>query len=609
MKDFLIGCNYWAYNAGADMWRDWDEAQVEKDLMLLKENKLTTIRVFPNWRDFQPIIPVYTCEGVLREYLMEGETEPENPYFLSEVMISRFEKFCDLANKYNIKLIVGLLTGWMSGKLYIPTVLNGKNLFSDSTALRFEHYFIEGFVSRFKDRKEIIAWDLGNECNCMSSADSADTAYSWSRAIANAIKVSDPTRPVISGMHGLGVENGNWTIKDQGRCTDILTTHPYPAFVPHCAKDPIDSIRTLMHATSESLLYSDISKKPCLVEEIGTLGCSICNDNVSALFMRVNLFSNWAHGNGGLLWWCMNEQTHLENPPYRYSMLERGLGLFDENQQPKPFLIEMRKFAEWLEKTDIKLQAPKTDATVLLSRDQDHWGVAYMSFILGKQAGVTLNFVAPNTNIPDSKLYFLPCLHGDIWLYKPYYEQLKEKVANGATVCISNANAFFTQREEFLGTIVDETENMCDGGEFEFNGAVIPYSRSVRQKLTATTAKVLAKDTNGNPLITVNNYGKGKVFYINFLLEETLLSKNRAFDGDTYKVYEYIINQTLDTPRVSKTNKFVGITENGNTITLINYSNAEKETGLKLNGVEIDEILYGDPYKISGCDAAVFTLK
>lgn len=609
MKDFLIGCNYWAYNAGADMWRDWDEKQVEKDLQLLNENKLTTIRVFPNWRDFQPVIPIFTVEGAFREYLLEGEVEPENPFFLSEEMLSRFEKFCDLANKYGIKLIVGLLTGWMSGKLYVPTLLNGKNLFSNSTALRFEHYFIEGFVSRFKERKEIIAWDLGNECNCMSNADSADTAYSWSSAISKAIKAVDSSRPVISGMHGLGVENGKWIIEDQGRCTDVLTTHPYPAFVPHCSKDPIDSIRTLMHATCESRLYSDISKKPCFVEEIGTLGCSICNDDVSAAFMRVNLFSNWAHNNGGLLWWCMNEQTHLNNPPYRYSMLERGLGLFDENQQPKVFLNEMRKFAEWLEKTEVKLCAPKTDATVLLTKDQDHWGVAYMSFILGKQAGATLNFVAPNKNIPDSKLYFLPCIHGDKWLYKPYYEQLKEKVANGATVCISNANAFFTQREEFLGSVVEETERFADSGKFELDGATLFYNRDIRQKLKVTTASVLATDNDGNPLITVNNYGKGKVFYVNFLFEETLLGKSHAFDGDAYKLYEYILNQTLTPAAITKDNKFVGITENGNVITLINYSNTEQKTNIKLSGKQIDKVLYGDPFTIPACDAAVFTVK
>ena len=132
-----------------------DIIEIEKDLILLKENKITTIRVFPNWRDFQPIIPIYAYAGQFREYLLEGEVEPQNPYYLSEIMLERFEKFCDLAGKYGIKLIVGLLTGWMSGRMYIPVALYEKNLLNDPIALRFELYFIEGFVSRFKNRKEI----------------------------------------------------------------------------------------------------------------------------------------------------------------------------------------------------------------------------------------------------------------------------------------------------------------------------------------------------------------------------------------------------------------------------------------------------------------------
>ena len=106
VKEFLIGCNYWAFNSGADMWRDWDENQVEKDLKLLNENNLTTIRVFPNWRDFQPVIPVYGYAGALCEYMLEGEKEPENPHFLSEEMLCRFEKLCDIAGKYGIKLML-----------------------------------------------------------------------------------------------------------------------------------------------------------------------------------------------------------------------------------------------------------------------------------------------------------------------------------------------------------------------------------------------------------------------------------------------------------------------------------------------------------------------
>lgn len=610
VKEFLIGCNYWAFNSGADMWRDWDENQVEKDLKLLSENNLTTIRVFPNWRDFQPVIPVYGYAGALCEYMLEGEKEPENPYFLSEEMLCRFEKLCDIAGKYGIKLIVGLLTGWMSGKLYIPTALYEKNLYTDPLALRFERRFIKGFVKRFKARTEIYAWDLGNECNCMSATPSSHAAFAWSAMISDAIKSEDQTRPVISGMHSLRVENANWTISDQAECTDILTTHPYAYFVPHCTKDPMNSIRTLMHATCENYFYSAISKKPSLVEELGTLGANLCKDSVSADFMRLNLISNWAHGAEGVLWWCMNEQNHLDNPPYRWSMLERELGMFDKNQQPKPFLTEMREFANWLGTVDIEIEKPKTDATVLLSRGQDHWGIAYMTFILGKQAGVTFDYVAPNKELPESRVYFLPSVHGDQWFYKPYYEQLKQKVFDGATLYISNLNGFYTEREDFLGSAVLETELSGDSGVFEFGGTQIPYSRERKQKLEPITATVLASDQKGDPILTLNRYGKGKVYYLNFPFEEMLLSKNRAFDGDIYKLYESILEDVIATKNVTKDNKMIGITENGNLVTLINYSDRPQKTGLKLkNGKQIDKILRGDPENIPACDGAVFTIK
>ena len=46
--DFMIGCNYWASNAGTEMWRNWDESAVREDLRVLSENGIEYMRVFPN---------------------------------------------------------------------------------------------------------------------------------------------------------------------------------------------------------------------------------------------------------------------------------------------------------------------------------------------------------------------------------------------------------------------------------------------------------------------------------------------------------------------------------------------------------------------------------
>ena len=172
MENFWFGVNYWASHSGTDMWIKWDEAAVRQDFASLKEHGVQVLRVFPNWRDFQPVNACLTGNHQLREYRMSNDALPENPYYLSEEMLDHFSTLCCLAKEYGLRLIVGLLTGWMSGRLFLPPALQDQNLFSNVTALYFEQLFIAGFVSRMKDEPAIVAWDLGNECNCMEEADS-----------------------------------------------------------------------------------------------------------------------------------------------------------------------------------------------------------------------------------------------------------------------------------------------------------------------------------------------------------------------------------------------------------------------------------------------------
>lgn len=609
MSEFMLGCNYWASHAGAEMWKNWDEEQVERDMKDLSEYGVKYLRVFPNWKDFQPVMPVYGGEGRIKEYMLEGCREPENPWYLDEVMLDRFGKFCTVAEKYGMKLIVGLITGWMSGRLFIPSALNGKNLCTDPVALKFELLMVRGIVSRFCDRDVIYAWNLGNECNCMSKVNTREEAMVWTAAVSNAIRAADPDRPVISGMHSLSVDRDAWRITDQADWNDILTTHPYAYFVPYCRNDPIDSIRTLMHGTCETMLYASVGKKPCLVEELGTLGPNICNDDISGSFMRLNLISNWANGSAGLLWWCAHEQLNLETPPYNWFMLERELGMLDINRRPKPILKEMKKFSDWLGTVDFELEAPVKDALILLTKEQDCWATAFMSFILGKQAGVTLDFLAPNLDIPDSAVYFMSSVHSGCPLYARYYNQLLDKVYNGAVLYVSNGDAFFNKREEVFGASVISSEDTYDSGTFTFNGSVIPYERYCKVGIEPTTAQVLANDGNGKPIFTVNNFGKGKIYYLNFPLEDMLSRQNHAFDGGAYKIYEYVLKELLEKKTVRKLNSKVGVTENGSIATVINYSNEPVKTGLYLqNGKRIGHIFRGNPDYLEPCDGAVFEI-
>lgn len=611
--EFMVGCNYWASHAGTNMWTDWNEDIVRSDLKLLAEHNVQYLRVFPNWADFQPVKPLDTMNHKLYEYRMMDDSLPTNPYYIDETMLDRFEIFCDIAQEYNIKFVVGVLTGWMSGRLYIPPALYNKNVYTDPVALLFEQLFIKGFVERFKDHPAIHAWDLGNEVNCMDVAETAVISSQWTAMLANAIRAVDNTRLIISGMHSVRVEN-NWRIQDQGLWTDMLTTHPYPQWVPYAYTDRLDSIRTLHHATCETEYYASISGKPCLVEEIGSMGPIASDDKTAGDFMRLNLYSNWANGASGLMWWCAHDQTMLDHAPYSWNMIERELGLTYADMTPKPALIEMKKFVDTVEGLGIELPKHKPDAVCISTRDQEQWGIGYMSYILAKQAGANITFTYCEQDLPESDVYLIPSIDSYHVMPKHNYDLLKQRVYDGATVYISMNNSVITEFEEFAGMRLMNREFAKDSGVFTLDGQEITYKREAKFTLSPAGAEVLAYDETGNPIFTVHNYGKGKVFYLNFPLEETLLDQHEAFANNNYRIYETVFCDTLNKKAVVTNNPSISMTEhyNSNTayIVMINYSNTTQATELTLqNGWTLKQTLLGDMDSIPGCDCTILELQ
>jgi len=538
MNNFLLGCNYWASNAGAEMWVDFCPDSIDKDLKTLSENGIKHLRVFPNWRDFQPVMPLCVWDKV-EEYRMVGEKRPKNKYYLCETALERFNQFCDIAGKYNLQIVVGLITGWMSGRLFVPPFMYGKNPYTDPTALLFQQKFVAGFVSRFKHRPEIYAWDLGNECNCMYPLDNRYAAHNWTLTLSNTIRANDSARPVVSGMHNMTVE-GTWTIEDQGDATDILTTHPYPYWGYHTRIDTYSDIRTLLHATCETKFFSDLGGKPCFVEELGTMGPMNCDEEIAAGFVRANLYSNWANGAAGVMWWCAHEQVNLFTPPYTWNMCEIELGMTDKNGQPKPVLKEFKAFSEFLAKKDFELPPAQIDGVCLLTKGQDQWGIAYMSYILAKQANVNIRFAFAEQELPESDVYLLPAVKGHLVMSRERYLEIIKRVESGATLYISNDECILSEFSQLTGaTVVDSRQN--------------------KRYLKPTGATVLATDEEGNPTFTSYAHGKGMVYYMDNAPEKMLLDKAGGFTDDTCDIYAKIFKDANHIVKTTK--KDVGITQ------------------------------------------------
>ncbi len=607
----MLGCNFWDSKNGTDMWLNFDEESLAADLDALAATGVRCMRVFPNWRDFQPVILLREWRGGAKEYRLTGDRFPENEYYIEPIMIERFRKFADMAAKRNIDLVVSVLTGWMSGRLFCPPALDSRDLIRDHEALMFEEMFVRGFVKYTKDLPNIVMWDLGNECNCLGTAQSPAQSWVWTATIRNAILASDSTRPISSGMHSLEFEETKpWSIRQQGLLTDMLTPHPYPSPTVGGDVDPADRPRTTMIPTAQCEYYAGISGRPVMIQEQGTFSEMLINREGSAAFMRANLCSSYANGYKGYFWWCSHEHLKLTRPPYSWSMIERELGMLDLDRNPKPVARDMKMLGELLD-TLPELPEKETDSVIVLSRGMAQQNIGITSFILAKRAGLTPRLASCYHELPDSKLYFLPSLTGWAALYKECYDELLSRVADGASLLITVASGFICEFERVSGL---RSFGMSAGGHssMELDGETLPIDYAKRFKLEPLTAKVLARDASGNVVFSENSFGKGKIFFLAFPLESNLWSRTGAYEDtmpDYSAIYKKVGEDILaekpmrcDDPDVSLT---LHKTEDGYYAVAVNYIDEVRDSKPSLADGWTLETLHGDFNAVNGCNMAV----
>ncbi len=612
MTGFLLGCDFWDSRSGTDMWLHFDAESLRQDLRSLAETGVRAIRCFPNWRDFQPVIALRKWRGNFGEYRLTGDRLPENEYYIDTVMIERFRLFAAMAEEVGIQLVVSIVTGWMSGQLFCPPALDGKNLITDHEALMLEEKFVRGFVRYARDIPNIVMWDLGNECNCLGHTGSRTDAYLWTVTIRNAILASDSTRPISSGMHGLEFDPyATWSIETQGELCDILTPHPYPSPTIGGDVDPANTLRTTMLPLAQCEYYGGLSGKPTMIQEQGTLNDMLISRTGAAEFLRVNICSSLANGQLGYFWWCSHEHLHLTKPPYTWSMIERELGLVDANRVPKPVGDEMKRLGNIIDALPA-IPEKETDAVIVLSREQRQWEVGATAFILAKRAGLTPVLRSCSQALPPSQLYILPSITGWASLYKETYDALLTQVyENGAVLLITVASGFMCEFERVTGLRSNGMQN-AGRDTMDFAGTSYPMEYTKKFFLESLGAEILAKDSTGNPVFTKNRFGKGTVYMLMFPLENMLWNRPGAYGPGTVEysnLYAHVAGPILDTKPMRSGEPDVSITihpeAEGAIVIAVNYTNTIKDSRYTLaDGYRLEPI-FGDFHAVEGCGMAV----
>lgn len=612
--DFMVGCNYWDSKHGTDMWRYFDADVVRDDVSNLAKNGVKYMRVFPNWRDFQPIEIHRGWRGRDVEYRDYDENLLENVNGIDPKQIENFKTFAAICDEYGIKLIVSVVTGWMSGRLFVPRAIDGKNPITDPEVLMWTARFIKGFVNGVKECKNIVMWDLGNECNSLGAVNSRYEAYTWTAFVYNAIKSADPTRKISSGMHGISSESGGlWQIKDQGEITDYLTPHPYVSRTISNDVEPMNKMRTTVLPTAQCVFYSDISGKETILQEQGGFSEALGNSDLNCDFARINMLSALVHNVKGWFWWCGANHVDLKNTPYVWSMVERNLGMLDSENNPKPIAKTIKQMGEVIE--DLPFDSfPKreTDAVCVLSSGVKHWVNGSSAFVLGKQAGVEVSFNAYGENLPDSKLYIVPSIAGWEVINKATQDLILEKVKNGATAYFSYNGGQFERFEEFFGLRSNGIVKSCAKHTAKFDDFTLDYNCTYELLAESIGAEILATNETGNFVLAKNKYGKGEVYLLNFPLEEIVETKYCAFEDMRFaNIYKYFTSKITDDKCVTSENGRLNVVlhkldTDKYLVSVINYWDTDEELKLNVKAGWKLTSLSDDAKTVSKCNAKFF---
>lgn len=595
--EFFVGCNYWARNAGMYMWSRWRPDVVERELAELSKYGVKVLRVFPLWPDFQPLTGDCHGGGAYRSFL-QNNGPLQNYAGVDEEMMRRFRTFCDMAQKHNMKLIVGIITGWMSGRQFTPAVFEEKNVLCDPVAVMWETRFVRYFVNELKDHPAIAAWDFGNECDSLGANNQA-MFYNWMGYIGSTIRLCDRTRPIVSGMHCLSTdEASNLPIRLNGEASDILCTHPYSLYVPGCGKEPFNTMRIGLHPTAESLLYRDFGGRPCFIEEVGNQGSEYASDTRSAAGLRTTLFSAWANDLKGCLWWCNSDQEGLDFPPYTLTACERELGLLRDDYSPKPIALEMKAFEDFRASLPFrKLPPRKSNAVIVVPEKESGWLSGFGCYLLARQAGIDPNFAgAENQELPDSRLYIVASVKEDRGYSYPAQKKIFAKAKEGATVLlVVRGNARYTHFRQLTGLEVDYGARAPIERTFSLDGDRVSCRDVFTMKVIARECEVLVSaEGDGEPVFSRFKYGKGNVLVVNSPVDIESINRNDCFTGEKIVPFYRLFRTAAKTAGIV-TNVVKGDcpyvcftehpTKNGGTIVMaINFEPRAVECPISLNG-------------------------
>jgi len=517
-----IGVNYWPRRTAVEMWPRWDPEGIAQDLREMRALGLNTVRFFLRTADFADA---------------EANLRPE--------ALEKLDTFLAFCREYGLYVLPSFFVGHMSGMNFLIPWEQGRDFYTDPEVLARSRRFVQEIVARYKEDDAILGWLLSNEITHHAGKRETHVLASWMRVLRDAIRAVDPERP-IAGGDGADDLKGNGLGYPEGALPDIAELGCVQDFISlHMYFDDDDTLR-FSHTPAGLVRLCDIGV-PVLVEEFG-LSTGLVAEEDQAAYFRVLLFSTWAAGAAGHLAWCWSDFSTAHLPPYTHHPHELFFGITRSDGSEKPAAEEMRRFARLLAQVDATRWAPAAPQAAILvpttfyvnypfrSVDRQRLLKALLEvYTLARMAGFDALF-AREPALPPNGVQLLLVPFAD--LLAPTWHKLQAWVETGGVLwagfggAVPNLEELFglrlerrrgfpspLQGERTEWRLVEPFGELAVGQRVALPAVDAPYL-----PIAPMTARVLAVDQDGHPVLTVNAIGRGKAFFCSRSLEWLLTS-------------------------------------------------------------------------------------
>lgn len=540
---FLNGVNYVPPRQWMMMLENWDEAQVEKDIIGMKSLGVKCVRFFPLWHLAQP---------------MSNQLDEKIMLHIDRVMV--------LGAKYGIYFQITPITGWMSGKTFLPEWALG-NIFTDPEIIKGEKFLVREFAKRYKGNPAVQGFDFGNEINVlidqMKLKLTPDDIDKWMQAIYGAFKEGDPDCIVTNGI-GTGFDP-YFNIEAISKSCDFMSVHSYPYFHGTSRLDPVIGERT-MYSGNFITEWAAMMHKPVLLQENGSWEPGIeCAEG-----LRIYYTSSWAEGATGYFWWG----SHMVDPAYQiytkglrqeysvgrnYSELgaEKRMGILSVDNIPEISGEAYKECTNWIDQLGVNWKDQLPVCYILIPHTTEFYNtmLRYITpFALAKQAHFDVKLLWEDRKVPEDascivisgfqlsemgKQIVSTYLQNGGTVYQSYYNDLS------STIQITNKS------DTTVDSLILFTPNLV---EDNLNRNFIRINKANIREITFDDSKVIAlnrpingskSDASRKNIFVKTKVGKGTFYFLAAGVEETLWQvRNPWSTDDSYKFYSALKPKT-----------------------------------------------------------------